>query len=466
MDPLIPTLLIVIAVLALAAVVLGVVAVVRNRTPDASRLTNAVREELERGSVAIQQGLSTQRTELADRLDRESQNARRSEDDLKRTILEHMTSIRRETEEKLEKVRDAVERELKANAERIDRLTSSNVEKQSELQRLLTTELDKLRQENEAKLEQMRQTVDEKLQGTLEKRLGESFKLVTEHLMKVSEGLGDMQKLAADVGGLQRVLTNVKSRGTWGEVQLERQLEDVMTTDQYEKNVAIKPGTGERVEFAVRLPGRDADGEPVYLPIDSKLPREDFDRLQEARDAGDKVAADAAAAALERAIVTQAKKISSLYIEPPRSTDFAIMYLPYESLFAEVVSRPGLMERLQRDHRVQIAGPSTLMAYLNSLQMGFRTLAIEKRSSEVWQVLAAAKSEFQKYGEVWAKLEKQLQTAQNTVSEAGRRTRAVERKLRGVELSETVSTAQLMIDDVFEDLEPELPSLERGASDE
>jgi len=466
MDPLIPALLIVIAVLALAAVVLGVVAVVRNRTPDASRLTNAVREELERGSVAIQQGLSTQRTELADRLDRESQNARRSEEDLKRTILEHMTSIRRETEEKLEKVRDAVERELKANAERIDRLTSSNVEKQSELQRLLTTELDKLRQENEAKLEQMRQTVDEKLQGTLEKRLGESFKLVTEHLMKVSEGLGDMQKLAADVGGLQRVLTNVKSRGTWGEVQLERQLEDVMTTDQYEKNVAIKPGTGERVEFAVRLPGRDADGEPVYLPIDSKLPREDFDRLQEARDAGDKVAADAAAAALERAIVTQAKKISSLYIEPPRSTDFAIMYLPYESLFAEVVSRPGLMERLQRDHRVQIAGPSTLMAYLNSLQMGFRTLAIEKRSSEVWQVLAAAKSEFQKYGEVWAKLEKQLQTAQNTVSEAGRRTRAVERKLRGVELSETVSTAQLMIDDVFEDLEPELPSLERGASDE
>jgi DNA recombination protein RmuC len=240
-----------------------------------------------------------------------------------------------------------------------------------------------------------------------------------------------MQNLAADVGGLKRVLTNVKSRGTWGEVQLARQLEDILTAEQYAQNVVIKPETRDSVEFAVKMPGHDET--PVYLPIDSKLPQEDYERLLDAQESGDKEAIVKASKALDRAIIEQAKLISAKYIAPPYSTDFAIMYLPTEGLFAEVVRRPGLASKLQTEHRVLVTGPTTLMSLLNSLQMGFRTLAIEARSSEVWQVLAAAKAEFRKYGDVWDKLGKQLSAAQNTVQSAGTRTRAVERTLREVE---------------------------------
>jgi DNA recombination protein RmuC len=228
----------------------------------------------------------------------------------------------------------------------------------------------------------------------------------------------------------------VKNRGSWGEVQLSRQLEDILTAGQYEQNVVIKAGTQESVEFAVKLPGRDESDAPVYLPIDSKFPQEDYERLLEAQERGEKSDIDTASKSLERAVLAQAKTIASKYIDPPRSTDFAIMYLPTEGLFAEVVRQPGLASKLQSELRILITGPTTLMSLLNSLQMGFRSLAIEKRSSEVWQVLSSAKSEFQKYGQVWDKLGKQLQTAQNTVQEAGRRTRAVERKLREVEISD------------------------------
>jgi DNA recombination protein RmuC len=277
--------------------------------------------------------------------------------------------------------------------------------------------------------------------------------------------LGEMKNLATDVGGLKRVLTNVKSRGTWGEVQLSRQLEDLLTPDQYEQNVVIRPNSRENVEFAVRLPGRGDNDRPVYLPIDSKFPQEDYERLLEAHEAGDKAEIESAAKALERAVIAQAKTIAEKYIEPPLSTDFAIMYLPTEGLFAEVVRRPGLASRLQNDLRILVTGPTTLASLLNSLQMGFRTLAIEKRSSEVWQVLGAAKAEFQKYAQVWAKLEKQLQTAQNTVTEAGRRTRAVERKLRVVELAELVSDDTPSIEALLPDIDGaeapgELPVLE------
>jgi DNA recombination protein RmuC len=258
----------------------------------------------------------------------------------------------------------------------------------------------------------------------------------------VQRGLGEMQALASDVGGLKRVLTNVKSRGSWGEVQLSRQLEDLLTHEQYVQNLVVKEGTSESVEFAVKLPGRSSD-EAVYLPIDSKLPQEDYERLLNAQEVGDKALVDVAAKTLEKAIVTQAKLISSKYITPPKTTDFAIMYLPTEGLFAEVVRQPGLASKLQNDHRVLITGPTTLMSLLNSLQMGFRTLAIEQRSSEVWKVLSAAKDEFQKYGDVWDKLEKQLATAQKTVSEAGVRTRAVARKLRDVETLEIEQPAVL-----------------------
>ena len=302
----------------------------------------------------------------------------------------------------------------------------------AEMQQGVQLSVEKMQKGNEEKLEKMRETVDEKLQGTLEKRLGESFKLVSERLESVQKGLGEMQNLASGVGDLKRVLTNVKSRGTWGEVQLERQLEDMLAPSQYEANVKTKSGSDSLVEFAVKMPGRE-DGEYVYLPIDSKFPQEDYERLLTAQEQGDKDSIERFEKELEKAIKLQAKTIHDKYIEVPRTTDFAIMYLPTEGLFAEVVRRPGLTTELQNKYRVQITGPSTFNSFLNSLQMGFRTLAIEKSASDVWKVLSAAKAEFQKYGQVWDKLQRQLQTAQNTVSEAKTRTNAIERKLRTVE---------------------------------
>ncbi|WP_240665786.1 DNA recombination protein RmuC [Agromyces sp. LHK192] len=404
--------------------------------------------------------------ELTDRFHASANASVAAQTELKTAVEQRFDTLRRANDEKLEQVRTTAEKlqgamteALGVNAERIQGLTEANSAKHVELQQSMRDELEKLRTGNEAKLEKMRETVDEKLQGTLEKRLGESFKLVSERLEQVQVGLGEMKNLATDVGGLKRVLTNVKSRGTWGEVQLSRQLEDLLTPDQYDQNVVIRPGTRENVEFAIKLPGRNDDDRPVYLPIDSKFPQEDYERLLEAQESGEKVDIESAAKALERAIIAQAKTIAEKYIEPPLSTDFAIMYLPTEGLFAEVVRRPGLMARLQNDYRVNVTGPATLASLLNSLQMGFRTLAIEKRSSEVWQVLGAAKAEFQKYGQVWDKLGKQLQTAQNTVAEAGRRTRAVERKLRGVELVELEAAEDAGALDLL------LPEIEAGRSD-
>lgn len=311
-------------------------------------------------------------------------------------------------------------------------LTEANALKQVELQNAMQTSIDKMQKGNEEKLEKMRETVDEKLQGTLEKRLGESFKLVSDQLESVQKGLGEMQLLATGVGDLKRVLTNVKNRGGWGEVQLARQLEDMLSPEQYEANVKVKANSDALVEFAVKLPGRQID-EIVYLPIDSKFPQEDYERLLAAQELGDKEATELANKELEKAIKAQAKIISDKYIDVPRTTDFAIMYLPTEGLFAEVIRRPGLANDLQNKFRVQITGPTTLMALLNSLQMGFKTLAIEKSTSDVWRILSAAKAEFQKYGQVWDKLQKQLQTAQNTVSAAKTRTNAIERTLKNVE---------------------------------
>ncbi len=311
-------------------------------------------------------------------------------------------------------------------------LSEANARKQAELQSTMQASIDKMQKSNEEKLEKMRETVDEKLQGTLEKRLGESFKLVSDQLESVQKGLGEMQNLASGVGDLKRVLTNVKNRGGWGEVQLSRQLEDMLSPEQYEANVKIKRNSDALVEFAIKLPGRQ-DGEIVSLPIDSKFPQEDYERLLAAQESADKDAIEVASKVLERAIKTQAKTIADKYIDVPQSTDFAIMYLPTEGLFAEVVRRPGLASELQNKFRVLITGPTTLMSLLNSLQMGFKTLAIEKSTSDVWKILSAAKAEFQKYGQVWDKLQKQLNTAQNTVSLAKTRTNAIERTLKNVE---------------------------------
>jgi DNA recombination protein RmuC len=369
-------------------------------------------------------------------------------------IEKRLTSIREASDASAKSSRDeatqsrlelqkSLSESLKNLESKITELTDSNARKLQDIQVTLQSEMEKMRKGNEEKLDKMRETVDEKLQGTLEKRLGESFKLVSDNLEAVQRGLGEMKTLATDVGSLQKVLSNVKSRGGWGEVQLERQLEDVLAPNQYAKNVKIKPDTNDVVEFAVKLPGR-ADGEYVYLPIDSKFPQEDYDRLQTAQESGSADDVSNAAKAVEKAIRAQAKLISDKYLHVPVSTDFAIMYLPTEGLFAEVVRRPGLTSDLQNTYRVLVTGPTTLMSLLNSLQMGFKTLAIEKSASDVWKVLGAAKTEFTKYAGVMDKLAKQLETAQNTVSEAGRRTRAVQKTLKDVEGLELTASTDLL----------------------
>ena len=318
----------------------------------------------------------------------------------------------------------------------------------------LNQQLQQLQKSNADKLDEMRRTVDEKLQTTLEKRLSESFKQVAERLEQVHNGLGQMQKLADGVGSLQRVLTNVKTRGMFGEVQLEALLEQVLTIEQYAKQVETKPRSNQRVDFAIRFPGRGgADGEPVWLPIDAKFPREDYERLLDAQDRADGVAAEVAAKALEVRIRTEAKSIAESYLAPPHTTDFAILFLPTEGLYAEVLRRPGLMDSLQRDYRVSLAGPTTLLAMLNSLHMGFRTLALEQQASEVWKVLGAVKTEFERYGDWVEKVREQVQKAADTLDRADTRSRQMRRALKNVEaLPEGEAQALLpKFDDALDD---------------
>ncbi len=327
-------------------------------------------------------------------------------------------------------------------ATRLTQLGEAQARSGEALRGKVEEQLTGLRRENEAKLEVMRATVDEKLQGTLEKRLGESFKQVSERLEAVHQGLGEMQTLASGVGDLKRVLTNVKTRGGWGEIQLGTLLDQILVPSQYAANALTGEGR-ERVEFAIRLPGRD-EGAEVLLPIDAKFPVEDFERLQAAAEAADQTALAEAGRALEARIRQCARDISTKYINPPVTTDFAILFLPTEGLYAEVIRRTGLCDELQRAHRVTIAGPTTLTALLNSLQMGFRTLAIQQRSSEVWQVLGAVKTEFGRFGPVLEKVKKKLQEASNSIEEVGRRERAIQRRIRDVEALPSMETAALL----------------------
>ena len=309
-----------------------------------------------------------------------------------------------------------------------------NEEKLGAMRQTIETQLRAIQEDNTQKLEQMRATVDEKLQTTLEKRLGESFKQVSERLEQVYKGLGEMRTLATGVGDLKKVLTNVKTRGTWGEIRLSHILEQILTPDQYDVNVATKKNSNDRVEFAIKLPGQDADKEKiVWMPIDSKFPQEDYQRLLDARDAADKELSEKSIKNLAIRIKAEAKYIREKYIDPPHTTDFGIMFLPTEGLYAEVLRQPGLCDTLQRDYRIVVTGPTTLAALLNSLQMGFRTLAIEKRSSEVWELLAGVKTEFGKFGDVLARTKQKLKEASNTIGQAEVRTRAIERKLRKVQ---------------------------------
>ena len=341
-------------------------------------------------------------------------------------LLVREKSSARDAREELNRISQNITSQLSANA-------GAQHTQFETLRGAVDQQLSRIQQDNSAKLEQMRQTVDERLHATLEKRLSESFKQVSDRLELVHKGLGEMQTLAAGVGDLKRVLSNVKTRGVFGETQLAALLEQVMAPEQYEKNVATRPGSNARVEFAIKLPGRDGGG-PVLLPIDAKFPIEDYQRLQAAQEAGDKAALEMAEKALEARVKFEAKTIAEKYVEPPHTTDFALLYLPFESLFGEVLRRPGLFDHIQRQFRVTICGPTNLLAYLNSLQMGFRTLAIQQRSSEVWKVLGTVKAEFGRFAEVLANTKRQLQTVANTIDQAEVRTRQIERKLKDVEV--------------------------------
>ncbi|MEK6654946.1 MAG: DNA recombination protein RmuC [Thermodesulfobacteriota bacterium] len=365
------------------------------------------------------------------------QSVEQSYERTERSVREEIAKNREETAKALQQSREELTGALKGVGDTLFQqfgvLTQTTDKKLDMLKEAVEQRLHAIQADNARQLDQMRATVDEKLQGTLEKRLGESFKQVSERLEQVYKGLGEMQSLATGVGDLKKVLTNVKTRGTWGEVQLGAMLEQVLTPDQYAANVAAKDG-GERVEFAIKLPGRtDDDKEIVWLPVDAKFPVEDYQRLMDAQEKADAESAESAAKQLETRIKQCAGDICSKYLNPPKTTDFGILFLPTEGLFAEVIRRTGLVEFVQRECRVMIAGPTTLWALLNSLQMGFRTLAIQKRSSEVWNLLSAVKTEWTKYGDVLTKVQKKIHEASDTIEQAQTRTRAIGRKLKDVQ---------------------------------
>ena len=376
--------------------------VARKETGDqAGALRVEVQNSLKNVSDSILKGVGAQATSQKNQLD---------------TFSQQLLAMTKMNEQKLEQLRLAVEERLRA-----------------------------LQDDNSKKLELMRQTVDEKLKNTLEQRLGESFKLVSDRLELVHRGLGEMTTLAGSVGDLKRVLNNVKTRGIWGEIQLATLLEQILTPEQYGVNVATKPESRDRVEFAIKLPGRDElEGQVVWLPVDAKFPKEDYERLLEAQDKADTVRAEECAKALEAQLKQSARDISEKYLSPPATTDFGIMFLPVEGLFAEAIRRPGLLDFLQREYRVVVAGPTTLAALLNSLQMGFRTLAIQKRSSEVWKILGAVKTEFGKFAEILDKVQDKLRQASNTIDDAARKSRTIERRLKDVTGLPAADTQELL----------------------
>jgi DNA recombination protein RmuC len=384
-------------------------------------------------------------------------SARQARDELSAALRSSSESLQQRMVENIRMQRD----QLDSFAKQLVAMARLNEHKLEAMRRTMETQLRALQEDNTRQLENMRATVDEKLQTTLEKRLGESFKQVSERLEQVYKGLGEMRSLATGVGDLKKVLTNVKTRGTWGEIRLSNILEQILTPEQYEVNVATRKGSNDRVEFAVKLPGSEPDKDQVvWLPIDAKFPQEDYQRLVDAQEAADKELADKSVKSLENRIKLEARNIKDKYIDPPHTTDFAIMFLPVEGLYAEVLRLPGLCDTLQREHRIVVTGPTTLAALLNSLQMGFRTLAIEKRSSEVWELLGAVKAEFGRFVGVLAQTKKKLQEASNTIGKAEVRTRVIERKLRAVQEIPQGDAVGLIAEDQVEDKE-----LNRGSGD-
>ena len=402
-------------------------------------------------SGQMQQGLNGVRETVERQLaDGRNEQAQRLADAVK-SLEQKFEALKSAVETKLE---SASQQQIKASNDARTELTFtlSKMAEQTgrELDKLkgaVEAKLAQIQTDNSTKLEEMRKTVDEKLQGTLDKRLGESFKLVSERLEQVQKGLGEMQTLATGVGDLKKVLTNVKTRGTWGEVQLGNLLEQILTPEQYGRNVKTNPAGSELVEFAIKLPGRVEDGDqPVWLPIDAKFPKEDYERLVDAAERSDAMAVELAAKSLEARVRSQARDIRDKYIAEPHTTNFGLLYLPTEGLYAEVLRRPGLADSLQREYRIVVVGPTTLSALLNSLQMGFRTLAIQQRSSEVWKVLGAVKTDFGKFGDLLDSIKKKLDETGNTIEKAAHRSRQLEKKLKKVEALPVAETDALLAD--------------------
>jgi DNA recombination protein RmuC len=411
------------------------------RTPDASAAHAPLLDRLER--------------ELRDELGRQGQGTRSDLGNFQQMLLTQSGDVARTQNEQIDSFRGqlaatqqqqeaALRRFSDTLAEQLRLLSEANERRQGEMRLVMETRLTALQEGNEKKLDQMRATVDEKLHATLEQRLGESFKQVADRLDAVHKGLGEMQNLARDVGSLNRVLTNVKTRGIFGEMQLSNLLEQVFTPEQYATNVATLPDSNDRVDFAIRLPGQRSDGVPLWLPIDAKFPREDYERLLDAQERADPVAAEAAAKAIETRLRLEAKSIRDKYVSPPHTTDFGILFVPTEGLYAEALRRPGLLESLQREYKIMLVGPTTLLATLTSLQMGFRTLALEKRSAEVWEVLGAVKTEFAKFGEVLAKTKKKLDEASSTIDLAQTRSNVMTRRLKTVEALPDTRVTELL----------------------
>ncbi len=429
----------------------------RELRSDVTETARMTRVELSAGLAQFQQSLSAQLTSIATLQNNQIDSFGQQLAKLTAGNTTQLEAMRQSVQQQAQQAREeqgiALKRFSDTLNQQLSQLSEENSRRITEMRATLEQKLKDIETNNALKLDEMRHVVDEKLHATLEQRLGESFKLVGEQLEQVYRGLGEMQTLATGVGDLKKVLTNVKTRGTWGEVQLGALLEQVLTPDQYAKNMVTVPGSSEHVEFALRLPGRfdnavDASGAttPVWLPIDAKFPRADYERLIDAQELADPVALEEASRALDVCVRQAARTIAQKYLAPPHTTDFGILFLPTEGLYAEVLRRPGLSDALQRDYRITVAGPTTLTALLNSLQMGFRTLAIEKRSSEVWRVLGAVKTEFMKFGEVLAKTKSQLETVTRSIEAAETRTRVMHKQLRTVEALPSESAAQLLMD--------------------
>lgn len=426
-----------IAFLALLAVILLIVLVSRTAKLSFSEMVARL-DQLEKNQARIEQAI---KGEMALNREESAANGRLAREELGNSLKGMGDTIAG----RMLEIATLQKNQLELFAAQLKSLTAGNEQRLDKLRETLETRMCSLQEDNNRKLEQMRATVDEKLHETLEKRLGESFKLVSDRLEQVHKGLGEMQNLASGVGDLKKVLTNVKTRGTLGEIQLGSLMEQILTGDQFEANVATRKGSSAHVEFAVKLPGRDKSGtETVWLPIDAKFPQEDYLRLVEAQEAGDIALIDQASKQLEKTIKEMARLIRDKYLDPPHTTDFGIMFLPTEGLYAEVLRRTGLFETLQREFKVVITGPTTLAALLNSLQMGFRTLVVEKRSSEVWTLLGAVKTEFATFGSILEKTRKKLVEASNTIDTASVRSRAIERKLRGVQEISASEAATLL----------------------